>query len=154
DFHEAGRVGKAETSFRDGGLRPRTVYFYQVQALGAGGRASRPSLTARTQPRAVEDVVVSVISPREARLTWPAPPGGDLVGYHVERAPVEVFSEDQIVRLKKDTPPLAEPSVGAVRAIGAFVRLTEKPVREAAFTDSTLDLTRPAAVEGKPLHVR
>jgi hypothetical protein len=35
----------------------------------------------------------------------------------------------------KDTPPLAEPSVGAVRAIGAFVRLTGKPVRETAFTE-------------------
>jgi hypothetical protein len=153
DFREAGRVGKAET-FRDRKLRPGAVYFYHVQALGAGGRASRPSLTARTQPRAVEDVVVSVTSPREARLTWPAPPGSDIVGYHVERAPVEVLSEDQIVRLKKDTPPLAEPSVGAVRAIGAFVRLTAKPVREAAFTDRTLDLTKPTEVKGEPLHVR
>jgi hypothetical protein len=148
------RVGQAETSFRDGGLKPGAVYFYHVQAIGAGGRLSRPSLAVRTQPRTVEDVVVAVLSTREARVTWPAPPGDDIIGYHVERAPVEVLSEDQLVRLKKDTPPLAAPSVGAVRAIGAFVRLTEKPVREMAFTDSTLDLTKPAAVEGKPLHVR
>src|SRR5262249_10286137 len=39
EFREAGRVGRAETSFRDGGLRPGAVYFYQVQAL-AGGKAS------------------------------------------------------------------------------------------------------------------
>src|SRR5262249_46858398 len=82
------------------------------------------------------------------------PPGDDLIGYHVERAPVDVLSEDQLGRLKKDTPPLAEPRVGAVRAIGAFVRLTDRLVRDAALTDSTLDLTKPAAGEGKALPVR
>jgi hypothetical protein len=153
DFREVGRVGKGETSFRDVGLHSGTVSFYHVQTLGPGGQGSRPSLTVRTQPRAVEDVVVSVLSTREASLTWSVSPGGDIAGYHVERAPVEVFSEDQVVRLKKDTPPLAEPSVGAVRAIGAFVRLTDQPIPQAAFIDRTLDLTKPAAVEGKPLQV-
>jgi hypothetical protein len=73
------------------------------------------------------------------------------VGYHVERAVVEVFSEDEIVRLKKDTPPLAEPSVGAVKAIGAFARLTKSPVKDAAFTDTQLDLTKALTVEGPPV---
>jgi hypothetical protein len=70
----------------------------------------------------------------------------------VERAVVEVFTEDQIQRLKKDTPPLAEPSVGAVKAIGPFTRLTKEPVKEPAFTDTTLDLSKPQAVEGEPIY--
>jgi hypothetical protein len=67
---------------------------------------------------------------------------------------VDVFSEDEILRLKKDTPTLAEPSVGAVRAIGAFVGLTQKPVAGRAFTDRTLDLSKLGGVEGKPVYVR
>ncbi len=97
--------------------------------------------------------MVSVLGPTEVRLSWQVSPGDGVVGYHVERAPVEVFSEDQIIRLRKDTPPLAEPSVGAVRAIGAFTRLTKAPVTADRFTDTTLDLARPAVVEGKPLFV-
>ncbi len=154
DFREVGRVDGNGTLFRDPDLRRGTVYVYHVEALGADGKAGQPSLKVRTQPRTVEDVVVSVLSAHEARLAWPAPPGDDVAGYHVERAPVEVLSEDQILRLKKDTPPLAEPSVGAIRAIGAFVRLTEQPLKEMTFTDRTLDLTRPAVVEGKPLLTR
>ncbi len=84
----------------------------------------KASIKPRTQPRIVEDVTVSVLSAKEAKLSWKAPVG-DVAGYHVERAVVEVFSEDQLKRLKTDTPPLAEPSVGSVRAIGKFVRLTK-----------------------------
>ena len=65
-------------------------------------------------------MVVSVDVADEVALRWSRPPSPDeSLGYHVERAVVEVFSEDEIVRLKKDTPPLAEPSVGAIKAIGA-----------------------------------
>jgi hypothetical protein len=80
------------------------------------------------------------------------------VGYHVERAPVEVFTEDQLVRLKKDTGPLAEPSVGAVKLIGKFERLTKEPVavkpgiqvNANPFTDTGVNLTQPTKVEGEP----
>jgi hypothetical protein len=92
------------------------------------------------------------VSARKAVLSW-APSGRGIAGYHVERAVVEVFSEDEMRRLKKDTPPLADPSVGAVRAIGPFTRLTRKPIPETTFTDSSIDLTRPCAKEGKPLQV-
>ena len=84
-------------------------------------------------------------------MQW-TPPNADVAGYHVERAVVEVFSEDQIVRLKKDTAPLDEPSVGAVKAIGAFVRLTKEPVKDAALTDDKVDLTKPQTIEGEPLY--
>src|SRR5262249_16873282 len=75
-------------------------------------------------------------------------------GYQVERAPVEVLSEDEIVRLKTDTPPLEEPSVGAVRAIGAFRRLTKEPVKGTLFTDTGVDLKTPVKVEGATTYQR
>src|SRR5205807_892485 len=68
-----------------------------------------------------------------------------------ERAPVEVFTEDEIKRLRTDTSPLDEPSVGAVKAIGSFVRLTKEPLEATTFTDTGIDLTKPAKLDGKPL---
>ncbi|MCI0458498.1 MAG: kelch repeat-containing protein [Gemmataceae bacterium] len=151
EFREVARFNKDWTEFRDNDLKPGAIHFYYVRALGRDGAPGRPSLKVRTQPRTVEDVTVSVLAPREVSLTWPAPAGRDIVGYHIERAPVDVFSEAQVVRLKTDTSPLDEPNAGASRAIGTFTRLTKEPVRGTDFTDRTVDLTQPAAVEGKPL---
>lgn len=103
------------------------------------------------QPRIVEDVTASVLGPKEVRLNWKLAPG-DGLRYHVERAVVDVFSEDQLTRLKKDTPPLAEPSVGGIKAIGPFIRLTKEPVG-LTYTDTALDLTKPQGIEGEPLQV-
>ncbi len=66
------------------------------------------------------------------------------LGYYIERAVVEVWSEDQLPRLKENTLPLPNPSVGAIRRIGRFERLTDKPVDALRFTDSTIDLSSPA----------
>lgn len=139
------------TSWKDADLKPGTQYHYYVRAVDGKFQESDASVKVRTQPRIVEDAVVSVLSPKEVKLQWSAPPGSDVAGYHVERALVEVFSEDQIHRLKKDTPPLAEPSVGAIKAIGAFARLTREPLKEAAWTDTTLDLSKPLEIEGEVL---
>ncbi len=151
EFKQVGKAGKNDTKFEDRDLKPGMLYFYSVRALDAGGRESGDSKRVRTQPRVVEDSVVSVLSAKEVRLWW-KPPGEDIAGYHVERAVVEVFSEDQILRLKKDTSPLAESSVGALKAIGRFERLTKEPLRETKFTDTNLDLTKPQTVGGNPLH--
>jgi hypothetical protein len=127
-----------------GGARDQQIWTYRFAAAKAEPRPQSPRV--RKEPRLVEDVVVTVMSPRDARLAWKPVP--DAVGYHVERAVVDVFSEDQVIRLKKDTPPLAEPSVGALRAIGPFTRLTKEPVKDTAYTDKILDLTRPLEAEG------
>lgn len=145
---QVGRVGKEHTEFQDAALKRGTIYYYTVRAVDVDGRESEPAL-GRTQPRIVEDVVVSVAAKDAVQLTWKAM--DDAVGYHVERAPVEVFSEDEVLRLKKDTPPLEQPSVGAVRAIGPFERLTDTPLTERTFSDRTVDLLRPVAVKGEPL---
>jgi hypothetical protein len=106
-------------------------------------------IRAATQPALVEDALVSTISPKEIRLSWKAV--FDASGYHIERAPMEVFAEDQIIRLKKDTEPLKEPSVGGVKAIGAFRRLTKEPLKQTEFIDADVDLTKSESAGKSPI---
>jgi hypothetical protein len=150
-FAPAAIVDAPRRIWTDPDRKRDTIYHYRIRALDRKGRESADSVSVRTQPRLVEDAVVSVPSATEVKLTWKPPTALDIVGYHVERAVVEVFSEDEIVRLKTDTPPLVEPSVGALKAIGPFTRLTTKPIREAEFTDRGIDLTRPQPVPGPPV---
>ena len=116
--------------------------------------AQIPAPSPRSEPRIVEDATVSVLSPTRVELIWRAAEDTRISGYHVERAVVEVFSEDQLVRLKKQTPPLAEPAVGALRRIGAFNRLTTVLVKGLTFTDTNLDLAKPQGVAGEPVYER
>jgi hypothetical protein len=152
-YQEVGRTKAADEQFADRGLKRGTVYYYAVRAVDAGGRVGPESGKARTQPHVVEDAVVSVRSKGEVALAWTPPESKDVVGYHVERAVVEVWSEDQLVRLKKRLPPLAEPALGASRRVGAFTRLDTELVRDTRFTDK-VDLTRPQPVEGRPVWER
>jgi hypothetical protein len=101
----------------------------------------------------VEDAVVSVVSPTRVQIAWTAP-AGHVTGYHVERAVVEAWSEDQLRRLKDRTPPLNEPSVGALKRIGPFQRLTEKALKETSFVDQAIDLGKPQPIEGEPIYDR
>jgi hypothetical protein len=151
DYRATGRVAKDQTSYQDKDLKAGTLYYYCVRALAGDQLESDDSPKVRTQPRLVEDAVVSVHSTTDVRLTWAPPASTDIAGYHVERAAVEVFSEDQVLRLKKDTAPLAEPSVGTVKAIGEFVRLTKEPVKEPKYTDMAVDLTKPQSAGKEPL---
>jgi hypothetical protein len=119
------------------------TYRYDMPAKKAAPAAK----VVRTKPPLVEDVIASVLSEKRIAIAWPASKDKDVVGYHVERAPLEVFSEDQIVRLRTDTPPLDEPSVGAIKAMGKFVKLTKEPITKARFLDDTVDLTKAASTE-------
>jgi hypothetical protein len=131
--------------------REQQIWTYRYTDTAGAQDANPIQPMARTQPRIVEDVVATVVSPREVRLRWKAPAGRAVNGYHVERAVVEMFGEDEVVRLKKDTPSLPEPSVGAIRAIGDFDRLTKQPVAETAYTDRNIDLTTPQTIKGEPI---
>jgi hypothetical protein len=149
-YQEIGRTGGEQPSVLDvSTLPPGKVPYYRVKAVAADGKESELSPVVRAQPRVTDDLVASVVSAKEVRLSWKPVP--DAAGYHVERAPVEVFTEDQLVRLKKDTDPLAEPSAGGIKSIGKFERLTKEPVKAAAFTDAAIDLTKLTNVEGEPL---
>ena len=110
-----------------------------------------PPAAAPTRPPIVEDAVVSVISPVRVELTWTPPAVTKVPAYHVERAAVEVLTEDQLTRLKRKVAPLAEPSVGAIRRIGPFTRLTAAPIADASFADTQVDLSKPGPAEGEPV---
>jgi hypothetical protein len=132
--------------------REQQIWTYRFRDAPAAWQPPVPKL--RPEPPIVEDAVASVLSAQRVELAWKAPTGEDIAGYHVERAAVEVWSEDQLQRLKSSTPPLPEPSVGAIRRIGPFQRITESPVSETAFTDTSIDLSKPQAVEGEPVYDR
>ena len=130
-----------------------TYRFGEVQA----GQIPVPVVNPQSGPLLVEDGVVSVIGPQRVEIRWTAPRGARfhraehvqnvLHGYHVERAVVEVYSDDQLKRLKSRTPPLAEPIVGAIRRIGPFQRLTTEPLKTALFVDTSINLNEPQAIE-------
>lgn len=125
--------------------------FYCVTRLDAAGRESEPSRIVRTQPPLVDGVVVHVESAERISITWDKSRSDEVVGYLVERAPVEVWSDDQIKRIKEQTPPLDSPSACRIRRVGQFVRLTDKPITEPRYVDTSIDLRGPSLVEGEPL---
>ena len=106
------------------------------------------------KPRLVEDIVVSVLAANRVELSWKKSAEPNVIGYQIERAAVEVATEDQLRRLKRQTEPLAEPSVGAITKVGPFQRLTHGPVKQPAYTDSTVDLRKPQAPGEAPLYER
>jgi hypothetical protein len=146
EYRQIAKVDKP--AFRDEDVKPGAVHHYFIRAVTKGGAESADSVRVRAQPRVVEDMVVSVVGAKEVRLSWKAVEGA--AGYHIERAPVEVFSEDELARLKKDTTPLKEPSAGAVKAVGQFVRLTKEPIKAVDYTDTALDLTKPQTAGDAP----
>lgn len=148
NFQQVGTVGAAERTYRDSGLTRGTVYFYTVRASD-GQRVGPESVKVTTQPPILENAVVSLASSGRVEVTWTPPLAEDILGYHVERAVVEVWSEDQLKRLKSRVRPLLSPSAGAIRRIGSFVRLTVEPVKAMRFLDS-VDLTAPRKTEGAP----
>lgn len=151
EYQKLATLAKGATRYEDRAVSRGKTRFYYVVAVGDKGQAGEPAQKVRAQPRLVEDVVVSIASTKEARLTWPQSTEPDIVGYHVERAVVEPFSEDQIERLRKDTPPLPEPSVGGIKTIGPFTRITVEPVAANRYTDQSIDLAQIRTIEGEPV---
>jgi hypothetical protein len=127
--------------------REQQIWTYRfAESAGAAARQPEP----RQEPLPVEDVVVSVISATRVQIAWPAPAGVAGSGYVVERAAVEVWSDDQLRRLKSRTEPLAEPAAGAIRRIGPFQRLTSKPLAATTYVDTEIDLNKPQVIAGEP----
>jgi hypothetical protein len=159
-YQEIIRPGGDQPSVLDqSAVPPGKVPYYRVRTVAADGKESDLSPVVRAQPRVIEDLSVSVLAANSVRLKWDAPGVADATGIHIERAPVEVYADDQIVRLKRDTPPLTVPSVGAIRKIGKFVRLTKEPrstlgLAANEFTDTGIDLKTPVRVEGEPTYAR
>jgi hypothetical protein len=138
--------------FDDTELRRGTVYYYRVRAAWGEGKGAGQtrSIVVRSQPPLVDDVVASVVGPERVELRWSEAAGDDVAGYVVERAIVDVLTEEQLTRLKSNTPPLDEPSVGAIRRIGEFSRISDKLIADTSFVDESVDLSRPVSVEDEP----
>lgn len=132
--------------------RQQQIWTYRYADAGGGFEEKRPMR--RETPPMVDGVVVSVIANNRVELRWSAPASAKVAGYHVERARVEVWSEDQLRRLKQRTLPLAEPSVGAIRRIGPFKQLTDAPLGSTTFVDDGVDLGTPQPAGGKPIYQR
>lgn len=130
--------------------REQQMWTYRSGAASAKVEPAKP----RKEPRVVEDGWASVISANQVDLTWKAPPDTDIAGYHVERAIVQVYTEDQLRRLRSQTPTLDDPSAGAIQRIGAFTRLTKAPLKSTEFTDTEIDLSKPLEVTGEPVFDR
>ncbi len=141
-FRELARLKPQTTRYTHRPPDGQGVLMYRLRSVDAQGNASRPSQFVRAQPRVVEQLVVSVLAPREVHLKWQAPPGKDIAGYIVERAPVAVYSNSQLVRIREQTPAWQRPVAGGIKAVGQFERLTPKPIPAAEFTDTAVDLNQ------------
>ncbi len=129
------------TSFEDRGLAPATVYYYQVRTVDRSGKILGASPVVSTRPPVVTGLVLSVLGPRKLELVWEASKAEDVVGYHVERAEVAVYSAPQVKRIADRYPEASDTAVGRIKAIGPFRRLTTEPLRAALFIDQGVDLT-------------
>ena len=149
DYQKLASVNGETTEYHDSALQRETVYYYAVRAV-VGIHLSELSTKVRTQPPIVEDAVVSVLSQSRVQLSWTPPTAGDIAGYYVERADVEVWTEDQLRRLKSRIEPLAEPAVGAIRRIGPFERVSTDLLKGTSFDDK-VDLAKLRPVRGSAL---
>ena len=147
--------------------REQQVWTYRFGETPADWKL--PPNQPRAVPPLIEDAVVSVIGPQRVEISWPVPQAVGQVsnlpaperqaknlpnGYHVERAVVEVWSDDQLKRLKSRTPPLADAVVGAIRRIGPFQRLTKEPLKTTSFVDTSINMSEPHPIEGEPIFDR
>jgi len=132
--------GLQQTEFKDTGLQQGGTYFYQVRGVDTQGNEGPPSDMARTQPPLPVDLCVSVLKPNRVELQWAKPGAEDIVGYHVERADVSAYSTDQVLRIKGRYRQTSEMAVGRIRQIGAFRRLTERPLTVPTFVDQQANL--------------
>lgn len=133
--------------------REQQVWTYRFPDPAEGARSIAFTTKPRVVPPLIEDGVVSVIDARRVELNWVAPRVA-VRGYHVERAVVEVYSDDQLKRLKSRTPLLSEPIVGAIRRIGPFQRLTTEPLKTTSFVDTKINLNEPQTIDGEPSYDR
>ena len=151
--------------------REQQVWTYRFGEVPAG-QLPTPLRRPRSVLPLVEDGIVSVIGPQRVEIRWMAAlssrtressvdstKDGSLtisatMRYHVERAVVEVYSDDQLKRLKSRTPPLTEPIVGAIRRIGPFQRISTEPLNTTSFVDSTINLNEPQPIDGEPSYDR
>ncbi|MCX7591331.1 MAG: hypothetical protein N2255_06850 [Kiritimatiellae bacterium] len=142
-FEPLTHVPVPDTQFTDEHVPEGYICTYYVTTV-VDNHESEPSRKVRAQPALVEGLVASVIKKDTVLLNWLPDQHRDIVGYVVERAPVEVVAAGQIKTTRErydDKRPLR--AVSRITAIGPFQRLTPEPLKAWEYTD-IIDLTQPA----------
>lgn len=134
--------------------KPREQQIWTYRLTEARPVASETPKSRYSEPSIVDTVVATVRSPKQIELSWTPSAEAGIAGYHVERAIVEVLSEDQLRSLKSRTPPLSQPSVGAIRRIGEFQRITTRLLTDPKFVDESVALEPPAKPPGEIVYER
>lgn len=132
--------------YEDKDVKPGTIYYYYVVPLGKDGKEGSPSLKVRAQPKAIVDVVVSAVDAKKVELSWDKQ-ADDVAGYNVYRAPLTIYSNEQYGPIRdknKLAKGPADPQVGVWRFAGEFTKINDKPLADPAFTDTSIDLSKPA----------
>lgn len=144
EYEPVAKLGADKTTYEDEDVQRGVINYYAVAAANVDN-ANPMSSNIRSQPPIIEDVIVSVLSKNSVLVEWAKSEALDVIGYHLERAAVEVWTEDQLKRLKSKVSPLPEPSVGAIRRIGPFERVTKAPIEGLSYSDR-VDLRRAETV--------
>jgi len=139
-----------DTTFQHRGLSRGMANFYQIRTVEQGHEVAESPL-ASTQPPVVTNLLVSVPNARRAELEWKKSSAEDVVGYHVERAEVSVYSTLQATRIRDRYRPTSDPAVGRIKAIGPFRRLTEEPLKATQFVEESVDLASGQKEPAKPI---
>ncbi|HOX07211.1 MAG TPA: fibronectin type III domain-containing protein [Planctomycetota bacterium] len=131
-----------EPRFSDKDLKPGSVYHYAVTGTVGYGRGGPLCLRVRTQPKLILDSRVDVLARDKVVFSWKASDEKDVVGYVVERAPLRPISGAQKTSYAAQyTDKLPLEAMVERAALGAFERLTPKPIAETSFTDA-VDLSK------------
>lgn len=143
-----------ENNTKVGNVREQQIWTFRYRD------APRPEpikTVAPTEPAIPLGLIASAVTAQRVDLSWRAE-DENIAGYVVERAPVAVYSNLQASRVAKKYADSSDDAVGAIRAVGEFKTLTDKPTPERSFTDTAIDLSAGQQsvpephVAGRPLH--
>jgi len=110
---------------------PKELRFYRVTAVDSSGREGPASYPVRTAPPALR-WAAAVFDGRGVRVTWPASPDKNVVGYHVYRAPVAARSH-------------WARAFNPATVHGKFKRITSRPVAVTEYLDTGAKVKGPAS---------
>ncbi len=144
-------TGQQDTTFQDRELQHGMIYHYQVRTGDGDGGRSASSYSVRTQPRVPQRPCVSTLEPTRVAIRWAKADAPDVIGYHVERAEVGVYSTDQMLRIKGRREGASDLSAGHVKRIGTFQRLTPTPIDATQWLDEQVDLAAGQRDPDEPL---
>jgi hypothetical protein len=142
-----------DTRFDDEGLKPGEAYWYVVKAVGKDGAQIPLSNRARTQPRVVNQPVVSVLDKERIKVQWAPHSAADVIGYNLYRgiANVKTVIKGTPAAWRDNDPEYGEPKVVQVREIVKLQKLNDVLLTEVQFVDR-FDLASPGPESGDYKH--